>query len=292
MEPWHPVLETPDDWAAHPAWRWPWWKLGLQPNDLFTSLHEQYNTYRAPLQDFEAFHHDISEAAAAAADTADFHRRMAIRQKERLTEMIAALDHVALRVTASPGVFDGASSASTWADSVAFFRHRSLDAIVRFFGGLVAREDGEAALPAVTETESKPTVQEPLTPPPLDDEADLSLVSTVEDSMTSDSDSSVIDQHTLRPEIVGNDSPLRASPRLRQFVLPELAPGETCYAVFVEVSRDEDERRKSDSTDEAEEQWDEYAAQETADYLMRFEIAKDEHYTLTDSRRGKRAPSM
>lgn len=221
MEPWRPALDTPDDWAAQPAWRWPWWKLGMQPDDLFKVLHSTYNTTEIPLQSIDAFHHDVSDVAAASTDTADFHRRMAVRQKQRLAEMIAALNHVALRATASPAMFDGTPSPTTaWADSVAFFRHRSLDSIVRFFGGLSATSDA-AALPAPENKTS--AVQEPLTPPPLDDEADLSLVSTVEDSMTSDSDHSVVYHPALHPVIASNDSPVRASPRLRHFAQPELA---------------------------------------------------------------------
>ncbi|KAH7137680.1 hypothetical protein EDB81DRAFT_800059 [Dactylonectria macrodidyma] len=34
-----------------PSWAWPAWKFDMKRGDLFTKLHDQYNTYPSPIQD-------------------------------------------------------------------------------------------------------------------------------------------------------------------------------------------------------------------------------------------------
>jgi len=57
-----------------PSFVWPAWKFDMKRGDLFTKLHEQYNTYPCPIQDADAFHHDICEISHEANSTAEFHR--------------------------------------------------------------------------------------------------------------------------------------------------------------------------------------------------------------------------
>ncbi|KAK8079343.1 hypothetical protein PG994_003150 [Apiospora phragmitis] len=51
------------DYTSHPEWLWPAHKFGLEPDDQFTALHEQFNTWRMPLQNAHAFHADLSDLA-------------------------------------------------------------------------------------------------------------------------------------------------------------------------------------------------------------------------------------
>ena len=80
-EPWIP------DFDGNSRWRWEWWKVGLQPEALFTTLEAQYNTVPYRIQDDEAFHHDVSDAAHEAKNVDDFHARLARRRDERLQEL-------------------------------------------------------------------------------------------------------------------------------------------------------------------------------------------------------------
>lgn len=61
--------------------------MGLAPKDLFTTLEEQYNTVPCRIQNDEAFHHDIGDAAYNAKNTDDFHTRLACRRDERLQQL-------------------------------------------------------------------------------------------------------------------------------------------------------------------------------------------------------------
>ncbi|KXJ85299.1 hypothetical protein Micbo1qcDRAFT_169510 [Microdochium bolleyi] len=221
MEPLEPFDNSVDGWIENPGWRWPWWKFDLEPSDLFTTLHQKFNTYQAPLQDFEAFHHDVSELGAVATDKADLYRRLAVRQRQRFTEMNTALDSISSRITGAPSCYDAAkaptdSITTMWTRGVAFFRSRSLDMVVRYFAALLPLEDEETGLPLPLLEDASTTE-----PPPLDNEADISVASTVEDSISSDSENSVADLQILHPIILGNDSPLRSSHRSRHFAHPE-----------------------------------------------------------------------
>jgi len=100
------------------------------------------------------------------------------------------------------------------------------------------------------------------------------LVSTVEDSMNSDSDHLVVYHPTLHPVIASNDSPVRASPRLRHFVPPELAdydkkplkqivlPRKPVARIQNKETKPAARKRKSAQADEAE-------SQSTARYSLR-----------------------
>jgi hypothetical protein len=49
------TIRPASDFRFSPEWRWPGWKLGMDFEDLFTTLHQQYNIGTIPVQDFEAF---------------------------------------------------------------------------------------------------------------------------------------------------------------------------------------------------------------------------------------------
>ena len=79
-KPWIP------DFSENSRWRWEWWKVGLEPEDLFTKLEAQYTTVPYRIQGDEAFHHDVSDAAHEAKNIDDFHTRLTLRRDERLQE--------------------------------------------------------------------------------------------------------------------------------------------------------------------------------------------------------------
>jgi hypothetical protein len=132
MQTQHPCV----DFASQPEYRWPAWKLGMQCQDLITTLHQQYNTYEATLQDFEAFHHDVLEISTSSSSTSDFHLRMEERKQLRLQEMTDTWDHISSHISAAYGDL----STPSWGLAVHFFRTMSLDSLVRFFGNFLDAE--------------------------------------------------------------------------------------------------------------------------------------------------------
>ncbi|OAA31974.1 hypothetical protein AAL_01306 [Moelleriella libera RCEF 2490] len=112
-----------------PAWTWPAWKFGMKRDDLFSSLHDQYNTFSFNIQDIEAFHHDVSEISRDA-DTADeFHRMMAERRQMRLHELNKSLESLAIEIIANPKLL----GIDQWQHALQLFRTKSYDSIVRYY---------------------------------------------------------------------------------------------------------------------------------------------------------------
>ncbi|KJZ76109.1 hypothetical protein HIM_04565 [Hirsutella minnesotensis 3608] len=119
-----------------PDWAWPAWKFGMRRDDLFTTLHDRYNTFTFTLQDPEAFHHDVYEISRDA-DTADqFHRLMADRQQLRRRELNESLDTLAVEIIANPKLM----ASEQWQHALQLFRTKSYDSIVRYFASYLPEE--------------------------------------------------------------------------------------------------------------------------------------------------------
>ncbi|KND91108.1 hypothetical protein TOPH_04242 [Tolypocladium ophioglossoides CBS 100239] len=112
-----------------PGWAWPAWKFGMKRDDLFTTLHDRYNTFSYTLQDPEAFHHDVSEIAHDADSSEQFHRLMADRQQQRLRELNETLETLAVEIIANPKLM----GSEQWQHALQMFRTKSYDSIVRYF---------------------------------------------------------------------------------------------------------------------------------------------------------------
>lgn len=119
-----------------PGWAWPAWKFNMKRDDLFTSLHEQYNTVSFSLQDPEAFHHDVLELSNQA-DTADeFHQLMAERKDQRSKEINECLESLAVEIIANPSLM----GTDQWQYALQLFRTKSYDSIVRYFASYIPEE--------------------------------------------------------------------------------------------------------------------------------------------------------
>ncbi|RSL64598.1 hypothetical protein CEP53_003992 [Fusarium sp. AF-6] len=115
-------------------YRWPFWKLGLEEDDLFGDLHERFNTVPMFIQDPDAFHHDVNEIARRALDKEDFYARLQKRRDQRLDELKDMQDKI--------GVFH-LSGYTRLAENQRFHRLRlqryaSLDCLVAFCASLLA----------------------------------------------------------------------------------------------------------------------------------------------------------
>ncbi|KAK5992590.1 hypothetical protein PT974_06004 [Cladobotryum mycophilum] len=115
---------------------WPAWKFGMKRDDLFTTLHDRYNTFSYTLQDPEAFHHDVYEISHIADTTEEFHRFMADRQRQRITELHESLESLAVEIIANPKLM----GTDQWQHAVQLFRTKSFDSIVRYFASYLPDE--------------------------------------------------------------------------------------------------------------------------------------------------------
>jgi hypothetical protein len=112
-----------------PGEAWPFWKFGLKKADLYTKLHDQYNTFASPIQDPEAFHHDVYEVSQEASTLTDFHRLLAERKEQRLREMNDSLEYASFEIIANPSLI----GTEQWQHAIQLFRTKSLDSLVRYF---------------------------------------------------------------------------------------------------------------------------------------------------------------
>jgi hypothetical protein len=110
-------------------WTWPAWKFGMKQEDLFTKLHDQYNTYTIPIQDAEAFYCDIAEISYEAQSTAEFHHLANHRRQQRLSELNKSLESASLEIIGNPKLI----KMPQWEHAVRLFQTNSLDSLVRYF---------------------------------------------------------------------------------------------------------------------------------------------------------------
>lgn len=109
--------------------QWPAWKFGMKRDELFTTLHDQYNTIPSAIQDAEAFHHDVYEISNVATNTHEFHRLLADRKEQRIRELNGTLESASLEIISNPSLI----GTQQWQYAVQLFRTRSLDSLVRYF---------------------------------------------------------------------------------------------------------------------------------------------------------------
>jgi hypothetical protein len=117
-----------------PGSAWPAWKFGMKRDDLFTKLHDQYNTFASTIQDPEAFHHDVYELSQIASNADEFHRLMGERKQQRLHELNHSLDSVAMEIIGNPNHIGD----EQWQYALQLFRTKSLDSLVRYFASYLA----------------------------------------------------------------------------------------------------------------------------------------------------------
>ncbi|KAI1743721.1 hypothetical protein F4680DRAFT_409204 [Xylaria scruposa] len=124
MEARHPHPE----WGFDTEWHWDAWKFEMSMDELFTTLHSRFNTWPAPLQSFEAFHHDVWEISKAVSTKEDLFKALEIRKRQRSEEMAEAWESIAVHLIAGQSMLHG----DHWAYGVRFFRTRSLDHMLAF----------------------------------------------------------------------------------------------------------------------------------------------------------------
>ncbi|KAI0437479.1 hypothetical protein F4803DRAFT_570747 [Xylaria telfairii] len=64
------------DGAVEPEWHRDVWKFSMGMDELFTTLHSRFNKWSAPLQSFEAFHHNVWEISSVASTREELSRAL------------------------------------------------------------------------------------------------------------------------------------------------------------------------------------------------------------------------
>jgi hypothetical protein len=171
------------DFVLDRRWQWPAWKFSLDQAELQTTLHARFNSpsTQLPLQDLEAFHHDVSEMAHRAPedDIATFHSLLTARRDQREAEFERSWASVSQRLAVSPKSF---ASLEQWRCFCQFSRTFSLDSLVAFAASFLdTNMDGCATPPSDLDADLIPAPQSPLTPaaiaypgPPIPPTADAS----------------------------------------------------------------------------------------------------------------------
>ncbi|KAF2493697.1 hypothetical protein BU16DRAFT_439859, partial [Lophium mytilinum] len=118
---------------------WPAWKFGHEREDLYTTLHDQYNTFPSAIQDREAFYHDVLDVATHAANADQFHTGLQERRAARLQELNEALDSTACELIGRPSLLPG--DTDHWATALRLFRSKSLDALVQYFSMFIPPDE-------------------------------------------------------------------------------------------------------------------------------------------------------
>lgn len=138
-----------------PGCAWPFWKFGLQKDDLTTTLHDRFNTIPSAIQDPEAFHHDVYELSTRASTLDEFERLMEDRKKLRLEELngkgyerqarrgtqltislTGMLEDASFEIIGNPSLI----GTEQWQYAIQLFRTKSLDSLVRYFSSYLPQE--------------------------------------------------------------------------------------------------------------------------------------------------------
>lgn len=151
----------------------------MKREDLYSKLHDQYNTITSSIQDPEAFHHDVCEISHAASNPDEFHRLMADRKEQRLRELNETLESASLEIIANPTLI----GTHQWQYALQLFRTKSLDSLVSYFSSYLPAdhpwrssdadghsEDGDAL--TTRSTDSAVDVVDPFPSKPFLDEYD------------------------------------------------------------------------------------------------------------------------
>ncbi|KAH0532071.1 hypothetical protein TsFJ059_000810 [Trichoderma semiorbis] len=141
------------------GWRWPFRKFGLKHEDMFTTLHDRFNTQTIPLQNTAAFHNDVCGLVLECDTLEELYSALEERKEQRIKELNRAWDEVAVTIGTRPALLGcricleddhedtGRPPGSTndtrterWLSFVQYARMPSFDNIITFFDGYVRDE--------------------------------------------------------------------------------------------------------------------------------------------------------
>lgn len=155
----HFKMNTVPPVYSDPEWRWPFRKFGLRHRDLFTTLHDRFNTQTLPLQDLPAFHSDVCELVLECDTLEEFYSALEKRKEKRIRQLRTAWSDIAHIISSRPAImackvcyednFEDTerppgslnhTRIERWWSFIQYARTPSFDNIVAFFDGYVRDE--------------------------------------------------------------------------------------------------------------------------------------------------------
>ncbi|PNP52157.1 hypothetical protein THARTR1_07366 [Trichoderma harzianum] len=144
---------------SDPGWRWPFRRFGLKHEDLFTTLHDRFNTQTIPLQNPAAFHHDVCELVCESDTLEELYSALEKRKEQRIKELNDAWDDVTVTIGCRPALLGcrvcleddhedtgrppgsiNDTGTERWSSFVQYARMPSFDNVITFFDGYVRDE--------------------------------------------------------------------------------------------------------------------------------------------------------
>lgn len=127
------------DWKENHDWDWPYREGGYtDPDVLFTSLHEEFNTIKIAIQDPHIWHADVCELVRKSANQAEFLTALRQRRDERYKATYASWVSVKCQMCASTEPWahmkDPKIEGELWASFCTFARNFSFDTVLGHFG--------------------------------------------------------------------------------------------------------------------------------------------------------------
>ncbi|KAG8163748.1 hypothetical protein KVR01_007045 [Diaporthe batatas] len=198
-----------------PGCAWPFWKFGLQKDDLTTTLHDRFNTIPSAIQDPEAFHHDVYEISTRASTLTEFENLMEERKKLRLEELNGMLEDASFEIIGNPSLI----GTEQWQYAIQLFRTKSLDSLVRYFSSYLPQEHPwhhDSASPISSTGSSQPAIFDCDGPMFFDEPEEDDTYYTNEHSQTFDITEISLDQPTRSMTVRSEDSGVSVSERVQQ----------------------------------------------------------------------------
>lgn len=130
----------PDYFLEHPDHCWEAGKLGMDLDEVFTTLPRQFNLMAIPILDRDAFRLETQHVSSVAHDRTEFFELLQVRLEARRKEQLDMMMHTLSLLAWDPRQIDE-TGAKHWGHAMHIYRSKSFDTIVRFLAGFLRDAD-------------------------------------------------------------------------------------------------------------------------------------------------------
>ncbi|KAI1112155.1 hypothetical protein F5Y14DRAFT_453283 [Nemania sp. NC0429] len=145
------------DWYFDRRFHWPSSKFGMRLDEIFTTLHDRFNTWSMPIQDWEAFHHDVWEISTAAKTKEELMTNLEKRMKQRIEETAEVWSLVGVHCAAGRSILPDPH----WAHACQFFRTKSWDYMLAFLFDFLHPDEKAKVIKILNEDFPNPALKAP-----------------------------------------------------------------------------------------------------------------------------------
>ncbi|KAI1818214.1 hypothetical protein GGS20DRAFT_345638 [Poronia punctata] len=127
------------DWFTDKTFFWPCWKFKMEIDEIFSTLHNKFNTWPAPIQTWHAFHADVLDVSSTANTREELFAGLEKRTKQRMQEMTSAWEGLGCHLAGGKTVLNN----EQWGLVLQLTRTKGLDAMLAFLHSFLSQEDKE-----------------------------------------------------------------------------------------------------------------------------------------------------